>query len=223
MAIQVNGTEVISNSRALNNIASVDATTVAAMGSAGVGVPSAGTFQKIGDTVNVGTHSGGALANNWSSTVNRSLSSSFGGGLRTIGIKVTANYVPSGGSHYGGMYFRIKKSTASTYYSLTMDYWTQSLTQQFSYFFSLPMGEGPVYYNDPPSSFEYSPSLFGNVGIEKLGPQTMSAQFSSASNVFTNVQPGETFNMSVAVYDNDNRGTGYLTNCSYEFWEWVRS
>ncbi len=37
MAIQVNGTEVISNSRALNNIASVDATTVAAMGAAGVG------------------------------------------------------------------------------------------------------------------------------------------------------------------------------------------
>ena len=37
MAIQVNGTEVISNSRALNNIASVDATTVAAFGAAGVG------------------------------------------------------------------------------------------------------------------------------------------------------------------------------------------
>jgi hypothetical protein len=37
MAIQVNGTEVISNSRALNNIASVDATTVAAMTAAGVG------------------------------------------------------------------------------------------------------------------------------------------------------------------------------------------
>ena len=37
MAIQVNGTEVISNSRALNNIASLDATTVAAIGAAGVG------------------------------------------------------------------------------------------------------------------------------------------------------------------------------------------
>ena len=37
MAIQVGGTEVISNSRALNNIASVDATTVAALGTAGVG------------------------------------------------------------------------------------------------------------------------------------------------------------------------------------------
>lgn len=37
MAIQVNGTEVISNSRALNNIASADATTVAALNSAGVG------------------------------------------------------------------------------------------------------------------------------------------------------------------------------------------
>lgn len=37
MAIQVSGTEVISNSRALNNIASVDATTAAAFGAAGVG------------------------------------------------------------------------------------------------------------------------------------------------------------------------------------------
>tara|TARA_R110000822_G_scaffold297147_1_gene419706 strand:- start:1869 stop:2360 length:492 start_codon:yes stop_codon:yes gene_type:complete len=37
MAIQVSGTEVISNSRALNNIASVDAATVTAFGNAGVG------------------------------------------------------------------------------------------------------------------------------------------------------------------------------------------
>mgnify|MGYP003681973035 CR=1 FL=1 len=37
MAIQVNGTTVINNSRALQNIASVDATTVATMSAAGVG------------------------------------------------------------------------------------------------------------------------------------------------------------------------------------------
>lgn len=37
MAIQVNGTTVIDNSRALTNISSVDATTVAALGAAGVG------------------------------------------------------------------------------------------------------------------------------------------------------------------------------------------
>ena len=37
MAIQVNGTTVIDNSRNLTNIASVDATTVAALGAAGVG------------------------------------------------------------------------------------------------------------------------------------------------------------------------------------------
>ena len=39
MAIQVNGTEVVSNSRALNNIASIDATTAAAIGAGGVGAP----------------------------------------------------------------------------------------------------------------------------------------------------------------------------------------
>ena len=37
MAIKVNGTTVIDDSRALNNIASLDATTVAAIGAAGVG------------------------------------------------------------------------------------------------------------------------------------------------------------------------------------------
>jgi hypothetical protein len=37
MAIQVSGTEVISNARALNNIASVDATTAASIITAGVG------------------------------------------------------------------------------------------------------------------------------------------------------------------------------------------
>jgi type 1 fimbria pilin len=37
MAIQVGGTTVINNSRQLQNIASVDATTVAAFGAAGVG------------------------------------------------------------------------------------------------------------------------------------------------------------------------------------------
>ena len=37
MAIQVSGTEVISNARALTNIASVDATTVASLATAGVG------------------------------------------------------------------------------------------------------------------------------------------------------------------------------------------
>ena len=37
MAIKVGGTTVIDDSRALTNIASVDATTVAALGTAGVG------------------------------------------------------------------------------------------------------------------------------------------------------------------------------------------
>ena len=46
MAIQVNGTEVISNSRALNNIASVDATTATAIGAAGVG----GSLEFISET-----------------------------------------------------------------------------------------------------------------------------------------------------------------------------
>ena len=57
MAIQVSGTEVISNARALNNIASADATTVATLNAAGVGggfkpVSVSGTTQAL----NVGTY-----------------------------------------------------------------------------------------------------------------------------------------------------------------------
>tara|TARA_R110000796_G_scaffold61629_2_gene142552 strand:- start:422 stop:1063 length:642 start_codon:yes stop_codon:yes gene_type:complete len=49
MAIQVSGTQVISNSRGLTNIASADATTVAALTSAGVG-PAVATWQQVGST-----------------------------------------------------------------------------------------------------------------------------------------------------------------------------
>jgi sugar lactone lactonase YvrE len=57
MAIQVSGTEVISNARALNNIASVDATTVTSLNDAGVG----GGFKPVSvsgatPALNVGTY-----------------------------------------------------------------------------------------------------------------------------------------------------------------------
>jgi len=51
MAIKVNGTTVINDSRALSNIASVDATTATAIGAAGVG----GASTLISDSVSVGT------------------------------------------------------------------------------------------------------------------------------------------------------------------------
>ena len=51
MAIQVNGTQVIGNSRELTNIASVDATTAAAFGAAGVG---GGAVELLVDNASVG-------------------------------------------------------------------------------------------------------------------------------------------------------------------------
>ena len=57
MAIQVSGTEVISNARALTNIASVDATTVASLAAAGVG--GGGSWQNIGSAMSLGTASNG--------------------------------------------------------------------------------------------------------------------------------------------------------------------
>jgi galactokinase len=51
MAIQVSGTEVISNARELSNIASVDATTAASITAAGVG----GSTVKLIDNVAITT------------------------------------------------------------------------------------------------------------------------------------------------------------------------
>ena len=53
MAIKINGTTVINDSRALNNITSADAATVAALGTAGVG----GSTSNLGDTSLSGTPS----------------------------------------------------------------------------------------------------------------------------------------------------------------------
>jgi hypothetical protein len=66
MAIQVSGTEVISNARELSNIASVDATTVTSLNDAGVG----GGFKPVSvsgatQALNVGTYNffdGGSLS-----------------------------------------------------------------------------------------------------------------------------------------------------------------
>lgn len=52
MAIKVNGTTVINDSRALSNIASVDATTVAALGAAGVGGANINSFTVLNSSVN---------------------------------------------------------------------------------------------------------------------------------------------------------------------------
>ena len=61
MAIQVNGTQVIGNSRELTNIASIDATTAAAMGAGGVGAPTGELW--VGGQ-GVGEMAGGTSATN---------------------------------------------------------------------------------------------------------------------------------------------------------------
>jgi len=78
MAIKVGGTEVITNARQLSNIASVDATTVAALGTAGVG-GGGGQF----DAVASGTIANGALVSlNSDGTV--SVTSAFAGAEQQI-------------------------------------------------------------------------------------------------------------------------------------------
>ena len=89
MAIQVNGTQVIGNSRELTNIASVDATTVAAFGAAGVG-------------------GGGLAAWNPNATPDQSFTSSgtwskpAGAADSTYVVFYMVGGGSSGGTYYGG-------------------------------------------------------------------------------------------------------------------------
>lgn len=103
MAIQVNGTEVISNSRALNNIASVDANTVAALTSAGVGAPAAKSWENIG-TINYGTRSNGVnVSEYW--TLPSKYQNGFSGDVMLYGTASRINQTTNSDSQASTIYF----------------------------------------------------------------------------------------------------------------------
>ena len=123
MAIQVNGTEVISNSRALNNIASVDATTAAAIGAAGVGGgPSWSLVQTSTISSVTGITGGWNMSNTFSYTVPSGVTGmaiSF-----TVG-SVSRNY-NSGGTQQTGLFIRPNNSdmTSQTYVAAAPANWS---------------------------------------------------------------------------------------------------
>jgi hypothetical protein len=106
MAIQVLGTEVISNARALNNIASADATTVATLNAAGVGggfkpVSVSGTTQAL----NVGTYNffnGGSLTGNTTLSFTNVPTNALW--TYTCEVGVVSSYVLSGATYTGKNY-----------------------------------------------------------------------------------------------------------------------
>lgn len=116
MAIQVNGTTVIDNSRALTNISSVDSSVVSAMSSAGVG----GATSLITDWTNVPSSS------NWSI----SLSSSYDiirvyfdkvGANTNGGVYQYSRLQYSGGTETGNDYIHLRESgTAGVSNSIIM-------------------------------------------------------------------------------------------------------
>lgn len=114
MAIQVGGTTVINNSRALNNITSVDSTTAAAIGAAGVGGSTEwtviGTYSD--STSRTGTYTSGAttctmpnwskldaLAVEWTFEVYHSSPDGYGGAVHC--------YVPYPPTTSNAMFFQI--------------------------------------------------------------------------------------------------------------------
>ncbi len=95
MAIQVNGTEVVSNSRGLNNIASVDATTAASITAAGVGGGSYGSTFYLGGFPSANDNYGGVanstdiIVGGQSGTIYKSTD---GVNFSTSGVGDTYNY-----------------------------------------------------------------------------------------------------------------------------------
>jgi len=103
MAIQVNGTEVISNSRALKNIASVDATSAAAMTAAGVGAAPAKTWEYIG-AINYGNRSNGVnVSQYW--TLPSKYQDGFEGDVLVYGTATSINQGVSGDYQYANIHF----------------------------------------------------------------------------------------------------------------------
>lgn len=104
MAIQVSGTTVINDSRQLQNIASVDATTVAALGTAGVG----GATSLITGWTNIPNSS------TWSLTLSASYDI----------IKIYMNYVGTAGTGFIDLYHRFNYSGGTetgNYYAYAYD------------------------------------------------------------------------------------------------------
>lgn len=130
MAIQVNGTQVIGNSRELTNIASIDAATAASITAAGVGGAST-TYGAVGTyaaaTYNIGTSTimgGGTVAGStlyyyWqpdntyadarpltdAATNSQNVSSGFSGTWRLMAGRMTG--YASAGKYYSGLWVRI--------------------------------------------------------------------------------------------------------------------
>ena len=133
MAIKVGGTEVVDNNRQLKNIASVDATTVAALGTAGVGggggifdmtatgaistgdplgLNSDGTVSKIGSVENFADPPSEIAA----TSAYNSASSGFEVTYDTAHDKFVVAFTQSGNAKvFAGLFTSIERITANAY------------------------------------------------------------------------------------------------------------
>jgi hypothetical protein len=104
MAIQVNGTQVIGNSRELTNIASVDATTAAAIGAAGVG--------------------GGVWSLESTTTISSTVTTISGIVIPSSGnmVMMILEDMKYAGVGYYNNFFRLSTNGGSSYYSGNTDY-----------------------------------------------------------------------------------------------------
>jgi len=103
MAIKVNGTTVINDSRALQNVASVDATTAASMTAAGVGASPTKTWDNIG-TINYGNRSSSvSVSEYW--TLPSKYQDGFEGDVMVYGTATSINQTSNGDSQQAYVYF----------------------------------------------------------------------------------------------------------------------
>ena len=113
MAIKVNGTTVINDSRALSNIASVDATTVAAMAAAGVGGGKNNVLSLVQDT-------SGTFTVPFNCTMVIQLIGAGGSGARKANYYGTNRTVLATGGASGGVAIKKVSATAGQTFTVTV-------------------------------------------------------------------------------------------------------
>lgn len=182
MAIKVGGTEVVDNNRQLKNIASVDATTVAALGTAGVGgggtteltaasalsagdavvINSSGQAEKIETTV--GSYSQRATENQDNNTttyagiaLNKSTTDT-GGDYRLLSV-----FYDTGSAKSKYRIHNVSSTNAAISNGYTVDF-NFSQTRAIDCTFSNYLGEFGIVYAEPSSGLRFRAMEWGTSG-----------------------------------------------------------
>jgi len=202
MAIKVNGTTVINDSRQLQNVASLDATTVAAIGAAGVG----GASTLISDNVSVGT---GAT-----------FTISFSGSYRAY--RLVLNHIKPA-NNYKTLYWRFTNGSGTAITSQAYVFHYQVVSAAGVTSFTTQMGIQERYYDSSTNDGVYMDMTIWNTNESNKATWLEGVSVSTQDNYrMSHIQGlisphtyGFSTNNSIYFYNNEG---GNFANGTYSLW-----